>query len=189
MKIILGSQSPWRKRALTEAGIQIDAQMSPDINEKAIRDTDPEKLVILLANAKADALMDKITEPALLITGDQVIFSNGEIREKPVDKAEAEKFLLSYIDHPAEVVNGIVVTNTETKKRFSGVAYGGAQYKPTLTESIQEILEEPNVMECAGALFVEHPLLQKHELMIKGTQDIFFGVPIELLKKLMKEAE
>ena len=37
----------------------------------------------MIANAKADALLSKVTEPSILITSDQVIVCNGVIREKP----------------------------------------------------------------------------------------------------------
>ena len=96
LPIILGSSSIWRKQVLTNLGYKFTT-MSPDIDEKAIRynwryyftvltlfrDPDPTKLTLMIANAKADALLSKVTEPSILITSDQVIVCNGVIREKP----------------------------------------------------------------------------------------------------------
>ena len=57
MKLILGSASPRRKKILQGMGYKFDV-IVPDIDEKAIRDPDPEKLVLKLANAEADALIN-----------------------------------------------------------------------------------------------------------------------------------
>lgn len=60
-----------------------------DIDERAIRDRDPERLVTLLARAKADAIRAKLAaqgvRSGLLLTSDQVVVHDGEIWEKPED--------------------------------------------------------------------------------------------------------
>ena len=117
MNVILGSASRSRKCVLNRAGYNFRV-MTADIDEKAIRFNDPKKLVLTLANAKADALLPKINEPAILITADQVVFCNAKIREKPESENEARAFLESYAQYPAECVNGVAITNTQTKKRI-----------------------------------------------------------------------
>src|SRR3990167_2412936 len=92
MRIILGSQSKNRADILQEAGFEFDV-LPPNIDEKAIRSSDPKKLPALLARAKTDALLPKISGEALLITSDQVVSFEGQIREKPETEAEARKFL------------------------------------------------------------------------------------------------
>lgn len=73
--------------------------LNPEIDEKAIRDKDAEKLVLALAHAKADALLKReevkqTTEgTTLLVTCDQVVVYEGEILEKPGDAAEAQRFI------------------------------------------------------------------------------------------------
>ena len=59
MKIILGSKSKGRKQILEEMGMDFEIMVS-DIDEKAIRFDDAEKLVLALARAKAEALKPKI---------------------------------------------------------------------------------------------------------------------------------
>lgn len=46
--------------------------VSPDIDEKAIRDPDPRKMCAMIARAKAEALTGRVDKPALLVTADQV---------------------------------------------------------------------------------------------------------------------
>src|SRR3989339_531887 len=119
MKIILGSQSQQRKRVLKEMGYEFEV-LPADIDEKKIRHEDPRQLTVMLAKAKASAICSRISEPALIITADQVVVCNGKVYEKPRDVAEAKAFLQSYADYPAECVNGVVVTNTATGKQIEG---------------------------------------------------------------------
>ena len=72
-----------------------------DIDEQAIgeRSSSPDKLVRLLAHAKAAAIRKRLqrTSPAregLLVTCDQVVVVKGSIREKPVSQEQASRLLL-----------------------------------------------------------------------------------------------
>ena len=189
MKIILGSQSRFRAQALREAGIEVDECISPGIDEKAIRCDDPEELVLALAKAKAEAIIDKIDGPALLITADQVVLCNGEMREKPVDRAEAISFLASYVKWPAMAVNGLRVTNTATGKVATGIDRAEIIYKRTLLPKIEDIVDNSFALEAAGALVEEDPQMTPHELRRTGEINSFMGMPIELVKRLMREME
>lgn len=77
-----------------------------DIDEKAIRHDQPRELVLALAHAKADAIIQQLQQQqqeqaaaagqpgssiGLLITCDQVAVHEGQIREKPEDTAEAHR--------------------------------------------------------------------------------------------------
>ena len=187
MKIILGSQSRFRAQALREAGIEVDECISPGIDEKAIRCDDPEKLVLALAKAKAEAIVDKIDGPAILITADQVVVCNGEMREKPQSREEATRFLASYVDHPAEIINGIMVTNTATGAMASGIDIASVQYNKSLLDETEMIVDNSFAMESAGGLVLENPLMKKHEVQRERTVDSFFGMPIDLVKRLIEE--
>jgi len=83
--------------------------MSPDIDEKAIRSSDPREMVLLIARAKSAALKERLTDPAILITCDQVISCDGQVREKPETTERAYQYLESYATHPAECICGVVV--------------------------------------------------------------------------------
>ncbi len=53
---------------------------------------DPKELVLLLAKAKAAALLPKIKEPALLITSDQVVRCHQRILEKRKRRQKLKSF-------------------------------------------------------------------------------------------------
>ena len=95
MKIILGSQSENRRQVLKDAGYEF-AVMASNIDEKAIRHEDLYELLLRLSRAKAEELLPKIKESAMLITADQVIVWNCELREKPRDLKEARHYLETF---------------------------------------------------------------------------------------------
>jgi septum formation protein len=188
VKIILGSQSKWRAKELEKAGFAFET-IAAGIDEKAIRYDDPEKLVLALAHAKADAILKQPLEPALLITTDQVVVCDGQIREKPVDETEARSFLTSYAQKPAEVVNGLVVTNVATGKRVEGIDRAKIYYKPSIVSVIDELIHNGDVLTCAGSFQAEDPLMLAHVERLEGGLDSFTGMPINLVKRLLKEAQ
>lgn len=186
MKIILGSASPQRKMVMDSLGVPYEI-MTSDINERAIRDPNPEKLTLALAKAKATTLLKKIKEPALLITADLVVMLNGTILEKPRNPEQAREFLESYTYAKPETVAALVVTNTETKKQASGVERSVITFKPIPKEIIEELIKEGDIFTQAGAFSPKNQLLIPYISAIDGTADSVMGLPKKLLSKLMKE--
>lgn len=81
-QIILGTQSVSRRAVVDLLAQEFSFQVSSitaDIDEKAIRTPDPKDLVMVLAHAKADAILKKLKDsgafmrPGYLVTCDQVI--------------------------------------------------------------------------------------------------------------------
>lgn len=188
MKIILGSKSAGRRQVLEKAGYKFEV-MTADIDEKATRSDDYEKLPLILAHAKADALLEKIKEPAILITSDQVVVCNGELREKPETEEEARRFLESYAMYPAQTNTAVVVTNTVTGKRAEGVDIAKAYFKPIPEAVIDKLIEEGKVMHAAGGYIIEDPLCKPYVERIEGERDSITGLPLKLTEKLMEEVK
>lgn len=186
MKLILGSSSQFRRAVMDELGFEYEV-MAPEIDEKAIRIDDPDKLVLAIAHAKADALVGAIAGEALLITSDQVVVWNGEIREKPQDRQEAKRFIMSYGEHPAVIINGLVVTHVPSGRRVESVSAMHTWYMPIPDLAAEEILDTSDVMFCAGGLQTEHPLFRHFMIHTDGSDDCAMGLPKGELLKLLAE--
>ncbi len=161
--------------------------MAPDIDEKAIRDSDPAVLTLKLAHAKAEALLPRITEPAILVTADQVVILKGEIREKPVSEEQARQFLRSYSDQPIEVVSGVLVTNTATGESAEGNDIVKIVFNAIPENTIEALIQAGDVMYCGGALKAEDPRLKPFVISQEGTDESLQGVPVELIKSLIAQ--
>lgn len=188
MKIILGSKSAGRKLVLERAGYNFDI-LTADIDEKAIRTDDYEKLPLLIAREKAKAILPKIKESAILITSDQVVVCNGELREKPENEEEARRFLESYAQYPAQTNTAVVVTNTETGKQAEGVDIAKAYFKAIPEDVVDKVLLEGKVMHAAGGYIVEDPTISLYVDHIEGEKNSVTGLPLKLTEKLMAEVK
>ena len=55
-------------------------------------------------------------------------------------------------------------------------------------DSVDKLVAEGSVFQCAGGLMVENPLVQPHVLRMEGTMDSIMGLCTATLKKLLEEA-
>jgi septum formation protein len=187
MKIILGSQSKGRKRVMEEMGFQFEV-MSSDIDEKAIRHDDPKILTMTLAHAKADVILPKIKEEAILITTDTVVVCNGKVLEKPEDENEAREFLRSYAVYPVEIITSVVVTNTAIKKQVEGTGSATIYFYPIPEEVIDQLIAEKEIFNLAGAFDI-FGVFEKYIQKIEGERESIIGLPKALTLKLIEEVK
>ncbi|GLT58030.1 hypothetical protein SLA2020_309560 [Shorea laevis] len=194
-KIIMGSSSFARRKILAEMGYEFTI-MTAGIDEKAIRKEKPEELVVALAEAKAEAILQRLplgdyvseAEPTLLITADQVVVYEGIIREKPSDEEEARQFIKGYSGGCAATVGSVFVTNLKTGFRKGEWDRAEIYFHEIPEEVIKKLIEERTVLNVAGALVIEHPLIRPYVKEVVGTIDSVMGLPKALTQKLIKEA-
>ncbi|PRQ27043.1 putative inosine triphosphate pyrophosphatase [Rosa chinensis] len=197
-KIILGSSSNARRKILAEMGYEFTL-MTADIDEKSIRKEKPEELVMVLAQAKADAIISKIQtthskekdaepEPTIVIAADTVVVYEGAVREKPSSKEEARQFLKDYSGGHAATVGSVLVTNLKTG--FSKGEWDRVEiyFHEIPDEAIEKLIEEGTVLKVAGGLIIEHPLILPFVKEVVGTTDSVMGLPKDITERLLKEA-
>ncbi|MGD0664073.1 MAG: Maf family protein [Syntrophorhabdales bacterium] len=187
MRIILGSRSKGRMEVLKRMGCRFET-MAADIDEKAIRDNDPRRLTLSLAHAKADALLPHV-HTGLLITSDQVVVCNGAILEKPENSDEARRYLEGYADFPAETVTAVVVTNIAIHTRVEGVDVAKVVFRRIPLDVIDRVIHSGEVLHHAGAFSLEDPLLKDYIVRVEGEPESVMGLPAEMTKRLLKEAQ
>ncbi|KAM7518235.1 hypothetical protein LguiB_017197 [Lonicera macranthoides] len=195
-KVILGSSSVARQKILAEMGYEFTI-MSADIDEKGIRKDNPEELVMALAEAKADAIMSKLQtidnqkkdiKWTLLIASDTVVVYEGVIREKPSNKEEARQFIKDYSGGHAATVSSVIVTNLSTGLRNGDWDRVEIYFHDIPDDIIDSLIEEGKVLNVAGGLIIEHPMIVPYVKQVVGTTDSVMGLPKALTEKLMKEA-
>ena len=188
MKLILGSSSKYRKDILEKAGYVFDI-LTQEVDEKAIVADDPYKRPLVLAHAKADVLINKVTEPALIITSDAVAVCNGKVREKPESEKEAREFLQEYSSGVGpEGVTAIVVHNTITGERHEGVDRAQVFYNPFPDSVIEDFIKNGDPLGRAGGFGVQSRILRPYVRKIEGDEESIVGMPTSLLKKLLTQA-
>uniref|UniRef100_A0A0E0MG80 Maf-like protein n=1 Tax=Oryza punctata TaxID=4537 RepID=A0A0E0MG80_ORYPU len=191
-KLILGSSSVARKHILAEMGLEFEV-MTADIDEKSIRRENPDELVTVLAEAKADAIMSRLNisdyqkegdRPTLLITSD--IEFHGI--EKPTTKEEARQFLKGYSGSHVSTVGSVVVTNLTTGKRLGSLDKAEVYFHDIPDEVIENLIDEGVVFRVAGGLLLEHPLTLPFVEAVVGSSDSVMGISKDLANKLIQDA-
>jgi len=193
-RLVLGSSSAFR-RALFEEHFPLERSSfrSPDIDENAIRHTDAQTLTRLIANAKADALVEQMLSEdpaadALLICMDQVVVCDGCIREKPTSEAEARRFLASYqAGSKAECVNGCVVHDLKTGERRAANEIASVSFDSFPESTIDEAIAQGRIYNSSGAFAIDDPLFAPFVTRLEGARDAVIGLPLRTLRRLLDE--
>ncbi|XP_038905430.1 7-methyl-GTP pyrophosphatase isoform X1 [Benincasa hispida] len=125
---------------------------------------------ILIAADTAEAILGRLSiddfmkdaEPTLLITSDQVVIYEGVIREKPASKEEARQFMKDFSGGHAATLGSVFVTNLKTGFRKGEWDRVEIFFDEIPDEVIDKLVEEGSVLNVAGGLIIEHPLILPH---------------------------
>lgn len=107
-RLILASRSPRRVQLLRDAGYHPDAIEPADVDETPRPRERPRDLAARLACAKAAAVAESFTNDFVL-GADTVVACGRRVLEKPVDEAEAGRFLTLLSGRRHSVLGGIAL--------------------------------------------------------------------------------
>lgn len=183
MRVILASESPFRRRALEMIGVAFETYPS-QIDEKAIRDQDPAHLTLKLAEAKAQHVAQ--THPdAIIVAGDAVAAKGNKIFEKPRDKEEAAEFLKELSGGEFQFVTALVVLNSKTGRMLSTAETLNITFRPLMEGEIQYYIDRYDVLRYAGAF--EDDAVHLFAERIEGSYNIGTALPVSRLILFLRE--
>ena len=106
--LVLASASPRRIELLALIGITPDRIYPADIDETPERDETPSRLAVRLARTKAGVVAAR-SPGAVVLAADTVVAVGRRLLEKPIDEAEAAKFLTLLSGRNHRVFTGVAV--------------------------------------------------------------------------------
>ncbi|MFA5127918.1 MAG: Maf family nucleotide pyrophosphatase [Patescibacteria group bacterium] len=183
MRIILASQSPFRKHALDILGLKYEIIPS-NIDESAIRHLDPNELAQLLSKAKALEIGNKNAD-SIVISADLFVVHKNKIIEKPRDENHAKEMLKSFSGDTFKIVTGLVVYNSNTKKLLSTSEECEVRFRELTDFEINNYVTRFPAVKCAGA-FESDGLLRFAEY-IKGNYNFRTAIPVNKLILFLRE--
>jgi septum formation protein len=184
MKIILGSSSPFRQQILKDAGISFEV-VKPNIDEKKIRSADHHYTPALLSYAKAQAVAQKVVEPAVIIACDSVIVCNGNILEKPENPDQVRTWYELYRKYPVHYINGFTVFNTKTKASLTAQEISIATFKEIPHDFMEEQIAKGIIFNCAGGIGDETE--DTYASIIQGSKQSMVGLPVQFVMDMVKK--
>jgi septum formation protein len=177
VKIILASESQFRRRAMDLLGLAYETRPS-DIDEKAIRDKNPADLTLKLAEAKARKVANECPD-AVIVSGDAVVSKGTRIYEKPASKEEAAQFLRELSGSEFHFVTALAVLHSKSGRMLSTVETSDISFRPLIEREIQAYIEKYDVLRYAGA-FESDAVLQFAE-RISGSYNFVTALPVSRL--------
>ena len=186
-KIVLASQSPRRQQLLKQIGYSNFEIRKSDYPEESIKETEPARLVELLALNKARAVLPFYAEkPALIIGGDTVVFAKNKIFGKPRTKKEAAEMLRTISGNAVYGYSGVAVVDSLSGKEVVTHGWGKMIFRRLREKEIERyIQEEKDVLNFAGGF----GLLNRGAMLIEGIEGDFFsivGLPLTKLHLILQ---
>lgn len=179
--MILASKSPRRKELLTAQGFDFEIIVS-DFDESTVTETDPEKLVLILAEMKGRAIAEKHPDE-IVISADTVVALDGVIFGKPKNEEDAFRMLRALSGRKHTVFTGISVSfggKTVTECEASDV-----YFRDLDDGEILSYIKSGEPMDKAGAYGIQGRAAG-FVSKIDGDWASVVGLPVCRLVKIMK---
>lgn len=180
-RLILASESPRRKQLLKEAKISFEAIPSRML-EPPPGILDPVTYVRKLALAKARVVAKQVGT-GLVLGADTVVVHKKEILGKPADPAEGVRMLSRLQGTTHKVVTGVALIDAATGKEKVAHASSIVTMKSLDLKTIARLAAKH--LDKAGSYAVQ----EKKDTVIakiKGSYSNVVGLPMEVVKKLLK---
>lgn len=177
MKIVLASESQFRRRAMDMLGL--DYEICPSgIDEKAIRADNPAELTLKLAEAKARRVAS-VCPHAIIISGDAVVAKGNKVYEKPQSLEEAAQFLRELSASEFQFITSLAVFHSGTGKMLSTVEISNITFRPLAEQEIQAYISKYDVLRYAGAF--ESDAVLRFADRISGSYNFLTALPVSQL--------
>jgi len=181
--IVLASQSPRRQELLRGLNIPFEVQ------EIDVEETYPSQLVgvdipMFLAEKKADAYSDRMDENTLLITADTIVWHEGTVFGKPVDKEDATRMLKALSGKTHQVITGVCISTLSKRRTFHVISE--VRFARLAPEEIEYYLQNFQPYDKAGAYGVQEWIGYIGVEYIEGSYFNVMGLPVQRLYSELK---
>lgn len=187
MRIILGSQSPRRKKILNDAGYVIEV-LPAYFDEESLRHEDPCVLTQLLAAAKNKVLQEKVSGKPCIVTADTVVTCDGRIYEKAQSVHEAYEWISRFMGGGIEVYTSHVIHDVESGYEASHTAAARVSFSVIPEDVRQQLALNAYNASVAGGFNISDPLLRPYAT-IEGDEASILGMDIAWVQRTLIHIE
>ena len=179
--IILGSQSPRRRELM--AGLDIPfSSICIDADESFPSHLQAGEIPMYISRARARAYEEKLTEADLLITSDTIVWLNGHMLGKPLDKEEAKQMLSQLSGQTHQVYTAVCFTwknkDNNQVEQEEWVDSTDVTFRELTKEEIEYYVEKYMPLDKAGAYGVQEWIGYVGVTRMEGSYFNVMGFPI-----------
>lgn len=152
-RLILASQSPWRKTILEKLGIPFDVVVS-NFEEDMAQEMPPQELALALAAGKARSVA--ILHPDALVLGaDTFIVHEGRLLGKPHTPERAKEMLMSLKGKWHEILTGFVIIDGATGEIHEGIVVTRVHIRDADESEIDAYVKTGEPLNVAGGYAIQ----------------------------------
>jgi septum formation protein len=190
LPLILASGSPRRRDLLAQAGVAFEI-MPADVPEERGTGEAPERFAARLAEAKAQAVADRIgSAPRRCVLGaDTIVVLGDEVFGKPRDAEHAAELLGQLVGRTHRVITAVAVVASDTGVVHSCLVESRVAMRAASPAEIRAYVATGESLDKAGAYALqgEGRHLVEH---VEGSETNVIGLPIdETLGLLARHAQ
>lgn len=189
MKLILASESEWRKRLLSWMQIAFETRVS-GVDETQYTTEDADELVAMLATAKAEKVAEPFKgddgEQVLVVGADTVIAFQGVIIGKPTDRQHARDMIGMLQGRTHDVYTGVCVINVATGERRVEVEVSQVTFDQMSEIEIERYLDTKQWQGKAGGYQILGAI-SPYVKQVKENVTNVIGLPLGLLQQMFAE--
>lgn len=185
-KIILASNSPRRKKILTDLGLDFTVIPS-NYEEKLETDIFSYDLIEDLATQKACDVVRRVGNDEIVLGADTVVVLHNKILGKPKDKEDACRMLKELSAQTHMVVTSLCGINTKTNRAALLSTTSYVRFKELSEELINYYIEEFKPLDKAGSYGIQElpdGILDKYEGSFENIVGLDSNAVISVLNQL-----
>lgn len=183
--IILASSSSYR-RGLLDRFLDEFETVSPDIDETADADMDPEELASSLARQKAEAISSSHRD-SLIIGADQLAVLDHHVLGKPGDHARAVEQLLSASGKTMTFLTAVCLLDPDSRSRYEHVDKTVVSFRNFDRRLADTYLKHDKPYDCAGSFKIEGAGFVLFESVTTDDPTALIGLPMIWLSTRLQE--
>ena len=182
IKIILASSSKTRQNIIKSIGLKYEVVKS--LVEEKSDSKNPSEYVKDLSRDKANSVANQITEKAIIISADTVIYMDGKIYEKPKNKEEAFQNFKEMSGKVTYATTGVTIKDLYQDKEITFADTAEVYITKIDDEDIKWYVEnEKNILNGCGYVMPGKACLFLDK--VNGDYNTLFGIsPSKVYEKL-----
>lgn len=177
---ILASKSPRRQELIHDLGIDFRVEIM-EVDENYPAELYREEIPVFLAELKAKPFRGILAENDLLITADTIVWLDGEVFGKPVDREDAFRILKKLSGKEHQVISGVCLTGKEKQKSFFSIS--NVSFRELSDKEIYFYIDEFKPYDKAGAYGIQEWIGYIGITHIEGSFYNVMGLPVQQLYK------
>lgn len=182
MNLLLASNSPRRKKLLTQLGYQFDI-IKIDVDESYPSDLKPHEIAEYVSAKKAKAF--DVNENEILLTSDTIVALDQKILLKPKDENEAFEMIKSLSGKVHQVYTAFTLKTVDSE--ISKTSKTDVEFSEISDEEIKFYIKTYKPFDKAGSYGIQEWLGMTKIKNISGSFYSVMGLPVDLVYEELKK--